>query len=97
MERPIGRQILSAFDAPAVAPLRPHERNVMIIKMLQKELNAAESLNAVSKATGVSYPIVHRLANGQDCYASKAETLLQYFGYKLVKKPAKKRSPKRSK
>ncbi len=69
-----------------------------ILKILQDEIKAAESMSRVRYDTGLAYALVHKLANGGDCQVTTAQTLLDYFGYAVVKtskrKTAAKQRPK---
>ncbi len=67
-----------------------------ILEILQREICAAESMSRVRHDTGLSYAIIHKLANGGDCHATTAQTLLDHFGYETVKKQRLKKAKKRA-
>jgi hypothetical protein len=64
----------------------------MIYKILYDEFRATtESRYSIAKKTGVPEPVLCRLYNLQaGCSVQSAEALLNYFGYEIVKRKAKK-------
>ena len=64
----------------------------MLNEILKKAINSCgENRNKISIATGIDPAILCRFINGQKgIKADTADKLLQYFGYMIVKKTAKK-------
>jgi hypothetical protein len=60
----------------------------MIYELLQKELREAkETRYAISQATGINEAVLCKIYNNDQAgiWLKTAETLLDYFGYRLTK------------
>jgi hypothetical protein len=57
-----------------------------IMRIILKEFKTyGKTRYAISKETGISEPVLCRIAKGKPCEISTANTLLKYFGYQLTK------------
>ena len=69
--------------------------NIMIIEIIRKRIKRAgeslgESLNEISRNTGVDVAVLSRIMHGGDCKTLTADRLLSYFGLTVVPKQKRK-------
>ena len=63
-----------------------------MIEIIRKELKTCDkSRYRIASETGISENQLHRLIYGGSLKAETCDTLLQYFGYELIKKKGRKR------
>jgi transcriptional regulator with XRE-family HTH domain len=66
--------------------------NIMIIEIIRKRIKkAGESLNEISRNTGVDVAVLSRIMHGGDCKTLTADRLLSYFGLTVMPKRKRKR------
>ena len=67
--------------------------DMTIIEILRKEIKSCgKSRYKISKDTGIDNAALCRIMQGGGCMVETADTLLKYFGFKLVKKESKKKT-----
>jgi hypothetical protein len=63
-----------------------HVMSMDLLKTIRKEFKTCgESRYKIAQNTGIEQAVLCRIAKGGSCKTQTTETLLQYFGYKLVK------------
>jgi transcriptional regulator with XRE-family HTH domain len=64
----------------------------MIIERIRERIkNSGESLNEISRNTGVDVAVLSRIMHGGDCKTLTADSLLSYFGLTIAQKNRSKR------